>query len=221
MDPAEHPSAGCMTGWGLTPACGIVSSSLFSSGPVRFREAGTRACAGCGRSRPFLLPVAWSAGEVPVSFGSWPWPARQQPPSTTRQARSGLIDGRSRPRDRSVMRARALTGAAGSGCGRPGDESSGHHQTERLAGLDEAEQRGWWIEGCLPCHPILYRKVPDRPSDYGGGRWASRWELLPSDTKSEGRSTAGCPAMARLVIPLVIPPAITRQVRDTLAGRPR
>jgi hypothetical protein len=119
----------------------------------------------------------------------------------------------------SVMRARALTGAAGSGCGRPGDESSGHHQTERLAGLDEAEQRGWWIEGCLPCHPILYRKVPDRPSDYGGGRWASRWELLPSDTRSEGRSTAGCPAMARLVIPLVIPPAITRQVRNTLAGR--
>jgi hypothetical protein len=136
MDPAEHPSAGCMTGWGLTPACDIVSSP--SSPLDRFdSEAGTRACgAGCGRSRPFLLPVAWSAGEVPVSFGSWPWPARQQPPSTTRQARSGLIDGCSRPRDRSVMRARALTGAAGSGCGRPGDESSGHHQTERLAGLD-------------------------------------------------------------------------------------
>jgi hypothetical protein len=42
-------------------------------------EAGTRPCgAGCGRSRPFDVPVAWSAGKVPVSFGSWPWPARER-----------------------------------------------------------------------------------------------------------------------------------------------
>jgi hypothetical protein len=63
-----------------------------------------------------------------------------QPASSRRPPRGrrgqGLTDGRSRPRDRSVRRARALTGAARSGCGRPGGESSGHHQTERLAGLD-------------------------------------------------------------------------------------
>jgi len=47
-----------------------------------------------------------------------------------------------------------------------------------------------------------------------------KWLALPSDTGSEGRSTAGCPAVARLVIPLVIPPAVTGQVRNALAGRP-
>ena len=190
MDPAEHPSAGCMTGWGLTPARGIVSSSLFSSGPVRFREAGTRACgAGCGRSRPFLLPVAWSAGEVPVSFGSWPWPARQQPPSTTRQVRSGLIDGRSRPRDRSVMRARALTGAARSGCGRPGDESSGHHQTERLAGLDEAEQRGGGSRAaCLAIRFCIGRCRTDHQTTAAErGLPGGSYDLPTQDRKVEAR----------------------------------
>jgi hypothetical protein len=152
----------------LTPACGIVSSSLFSSGPVRFREAGTRACgAGCGRSRPLLLlllllpppPCRLVRGRGSRQLRIVAMASPPEPPSTTRQARSGLIDGRSRPRDRSVMRARALTGAARSGCGRPGGKSSGHHQTERLAGLD--------------------RGRPERVVDRG-------LLALPSDSVSEG-----------------------------------
>jgi hypothetical protein len=39
---------------------------------------------------------------------------------------------------------------------------------------------------------------------------------LPSDTGSEGTSTAGCPAVARLVIPSVIAPTVTPQVRTAL-----
>jgi hypothetical protein len=39
----------------------------------------------------FLLPVAWSAGEVPVSFGSCPWPARERTAVFKRQAGLGLM----------------------------------------------------------------------------------------------------------------------------------
>jgi hypothetical protein len=39
-----------------------------------------------------------------------------------------------------------------------------------------------WVNGeLLALESDSCWKVPDRPSDHGGGRWASRWELRPSD----------------------------------------
>jgi hypothetical protein len=57
----------------------------------------------------FLLPVAWFAGEVPVSFGSCPWPARERT---------------------------AVFQEAG---GVRADVLSGDGQTEHLAGLDQGQ----------------------------------------------------------------------------------
>jgi hypothetical protein len=113
-----------------------------------------------------------------------------EPPSTTRQARSGLIDGRSRPRDRSVMRARALTGAARSGCGRPGGKSSGHHQTERLAGLDRGRPERVVNRGllALPSQFCIGRCRTDHQTTAAEGG-ASRWsyDLPTQDRKVEAR----------------------------------
>jgi hypothetical protein len=133
MDPAEHASAGCMTGRGLTPACGIVSSS--SSPLDRFDSA----------SDPDIATRI--VGE---------------PPSAKRQAHPGLPDGRSRPWDRSAMRARALTG------GRPGraavDPDVGPLAiTRQNVWLDwiEAEQRAA-DRGQLALPSDFFRMVLDR-----------------------------------------------------------
>lgn len=99
-------------GLGFGPGGGIVLPP-FSSGLLRSMGAGTRRC-GANAADPGPSP-SLSPGP-PARFPSVSdrghgQPA-SEPPATKWQARSGPTDGRYRPRHRSVMRTRSLTGAS-------------------------------------------------------------------------------------------------------------
>jgi hypothetical protein len=143
-------------------------------------EAATRPRgAGFGRSRPFDVPVAWSAGEVPVSFGSWPWPARER---AAVYQEAGAVRADPWPLQAwgpgGEAGQGALTGAARSGCGRPGCGSSGHHQTEPLAGRDRGRAEGGGprttclaIRFSIGCALIISRIIQTILLDPSGAVW--------------------------------------------------
>jgi hypothetical protein len=133
--PAEHPTVGCLTGWG---SARDAASFLLPSLPwtVSVHGADARPCGvDAADPGPFILPVAWSAGEVPVRFGSWP--ARHLPQEAGAAA---LTDGHYKPRDRSVMGPGRSPGPPARAAVNPDVRPLAITRQKRLAGLDRGRE---------------------------------------------------------------------------------